>query len=148
MGDPESIETTVRLASMRQAHGAIEHAYNGDFECAITLAGAAEGVLPSPGKPFLFEKLKAFAAALPTDERVNDIINWLKHATTLKGGNRIETANITEVEVIATIARAISKFAAVYDYKSEEMISFIDWAVARLEVSIANDEAMDDATPD
>jgi hypothetical protein len=131
--NPESIDTTVRLASMRQTHCAIGHAYSGEFECAITLAGAAEGILPTPNKPFVFEKLKAFEAALPTQERVNDITNWLKHAKTLTGGNRIETANITEVEVIATVTRAISKFIAVYGEQSREMKSFTDWAITRLE---------------
>jgi tRNA threonylcarbamoyladenosine modification (KEOPS) complex Cgi121 subunit len=32
----------VRYASMRQIHAAIEHLHRGDFECAITLAAAAE----------------------------------------------------------------------------------------------------------
>jgi hypothetical protein len=133
MSNPVSIDTTVRYASMRQIHGAIDHLHGGDFECAITLAAAGGGVLPPTDKPHLFQKLIAFANSLPTDEKVNDIINWLKHATTKKGGARIENATITEDEMIATIARSISKFAAVYDYQSPQMAQFINWAATRLQ---------------
>jgi hypothetical protein len=123
---------------MRQIHAAIDHLHKGDFECAITLSAAAEGMLPQTDKPHTFQKLKAFAASLPTNEKVNDIINWLKHGTTLKGGKRFETATITEVEMIGTITRAISKFAAVYDDKSPQMKGFIDWAAARLQEQNSN----------
>jgi hypothetical protein len=34
---------TKKQASLRQLHAAIDHLHDGDYECAITLAGAAEG---------------------------------------------------------------------------------------------------------
>jgi hypothetical protein len=36
---------------MRQIHAAIEHWRRGDFECAITLASAAETMLPDIDEP-------------------------------------------------------------------------------------------------
>ena len=39
-------ETTRQLASLYQINGALEHFHEHEFECAITLASAAEGVLP------------------------------------------------------------------------------------------------------
>lgn len=61
MANPVPIDTHIRLASMRQIHCAIEHLERGDFECAITLAAAAEGMLPEPEKPYLRHKVKAMA---------------------------------------------------------------------------------------
>ena len=49
----------------------------GDFECAITLAAAAEGILPPTDKPHMFEKVRALEKSLPDEDgnRANDIIN-------------------------------------------------------------------------
>jgi hypothetical protein len=47
MTGPASIETNVRYASMRQIHVAIECHNQQHWECAITLAAAAEGMLPA-----------------------------------------------------------------------------------------------------
>jgi len=43
---------------MRQIHGAIEHVYRGDYECAITLASAAEGMLAEPDEAYLRHRVK------------------------------------------------------------------------------------------
>ena len=61
MADPVPIDTHVRLASMRQIHCAIEHLHRGDFESAITLACAAEGILPDTDEPHFREKVKALS---------------------------------------------------------------------------------------
>jgi hypothetical protein len=55
------IETHVRYASMRQIHAAIEHVHREDYECAITLAGAAEGILPDTDEPHFRQKVKALS---------------------------------------------------------------------------------------
>jgi hypothetical protein len=52
------VETNKQKASMRQIHAAIDHLHKAEFESAITLAGAAEGVLPETDKPHLFQKNK------------------------------------------------------------------------------------------
>jgi len=136
MANPESIDTTERFASIRQIHGAIDHLHKGDFECAITLAAAGEGILPPTDRPHLLQKIKAIVDSLPSHEgeanRANDIINWLRHGTTLQDGKRFDTVTITEMEMIGVITRAISKFIAVYNYQTPQMASFVDWAIARL----------------
>jgi hypothetical protein len=131
--NPEAVETTVRLASLRQIHAAIDHLHKSEFESAITLASAAEGILPKTDKPHLFSKLQTWIATLPTDAEgamgINDFTNWTKH------GGGYENAKISELEVITTIARAVSKVAAVYGEQSSEMKDFIDWAIARLQAA-------------
>jgi hypothetical protein len=86
MFGPISIETNLRVASMRQIHCAIEHVERGDYECAITLAAAAEGMLPEPQKPYFrgkvkklseSEEIKAAGSAIGP----NDYSVWLKHGT-------------------------------------------------------------------
>jgi hypothetical protein len=101
------METNRRLASMRQIHAAIDHLYKSEFESAITLASAAEGILPKTEKPHLFQKIKKVAKALPADTPgatgINDFTNWTKHGTH-------ETATISEQDAIEVVTRAISKF--------------------------------------
>jgi hypothetical protein len=45
-------------------------------------------------------------------KRLNDFTNWLKH------GETHEKATISELEVITTITRAVSKFKAVPSYET------------------------------
>jgi hypothetical protein len=52
------IRTTKQLAATRQIQAAIKHFRNDDYECAITLAAAAEGLLPPTGYPHMFSVLK------------------------------------------------------------------------------------------
>jgi hypothetical protein len=142
VGNPDHIETTVRFASMRQIHAAIEHLHRGDFECAITLAGAGEGMLPETDEPTFRQKVKALSASAEIKAEggatgPNDYINWLKHGSLIRGGPRVENARITELEVIATIWRAITKFEVVYVVVSADqtpqMLSFANWARAHLQ---------------
>lgn len=77
MGNPYRIETSCHYASIRQIHAAIEHWQRGDFECAMTLAGAAEGMLPDiDERPF--QELQHFT-------RINEISNWLMHGERERG---------------------------------------------------------------
>ena len=118
MGNPRSIDTNIRYASMRQIHAAIEHINRGDFECAITLAGAAEGMLPNTDEPHFRQKMLALEKAMAAADkfnRANTFINWLKHGTIDPGGPRHENATIGLLDPLATIYRAITKFEAVYD---------------------------------
>lgn len=136
MADPVSIDTNIRLASMRQIHCAIEHLHAGDFECAITLAHAGEGMLPEPAKPYLRHGIKKMAESEEIQAAggaigPNDISVWLKHGTF--NGVKEENATIPAEESVAFICRAISKFKAVYDELSPQMTSFREWAKAWLE---------------
>jgi hypothetical protein len=121
---------------MRQIHCAIEHLHRGDFECAITLAHAGEGMLPEPEKLYLRHKIQDMsksevvqAAGGLTDP--NDLSVWLKHGTLNKA--RVEAVTIPAEESVAFVCRAISKFEAVYDDLSPQMISFRKWAKEWLE---------------
>jgi hypothetical protein len=139
MGNPRQIETNVQLASMRQINAAIEHMHRGDFECAITLAGAAEGMLPDSDEAHFRQKVKELAAkpeirAAGGATGPNDYINWLKHGQLMKGAARIENATILEIEVIAVIWRAITKFRVTYpEIRTPQMLSFENWARSYLQ---------------
>jgi hypothetical protein len=115
---------------MRQIHAAIDHLHRGDFECAITLAAAGEGMLPPTDKAH-FRELDAVTS-------VNDIVNWLRHgeikAKQHNDYKRIENVAIEEFETIVLIYRAITKFDAVFeDQKTPQMISFRVCAGPRLQ---------------
>ena len=137
MGNPPHIDASVHYASMRQIHAAIEHLHRQDFECAITLAAAGEGMLPSTDKQHFFKKARKLEKALGAQPDgvtgANDIINWLKHGEvtnpTTGERKRYETATIEELEVIVTIYRAMTKFEAIFsDQRTPQMLSFRNWA--------------------
>lgn len=144
---PPSIDVTARVASMRQIHAAIEHEARQDFECAITLAAAGEGMLPITENEHFHKKVKDLAESLPEATEgatgPNDVITWLKHGT--YKGKKCEKATIEHVEVMVTIWRAITKFHAVYDDVSPQMKS---WANAtRTRLAAEKKAALGVATP-
>jgi hypothetical protein len=111
--------------------------YRGEFECAIVLAHAAEGILPSMDKAHTFQRIQALSASLPPSgdgeaTGANDFANWLKHGNG-PDGKRVEKATIDDHEAIAMVTRAVSKFAAVYQQQTPEIERFIDWAIKHLE---------------
>lgn len=78
--------TTKKQASLRQLHAAIEHLRNGDYECAVTLAGAAEGQLAGRGERDFWQIMKIVAFQGRTDRKaviaeLNETRDWLKHPT-------------------------------------------------------------------
>jgi hypothetical protein len=133
MGNPRQIETNIQFASMRQIHAAIEHHHRGDFECAITLAGAGEGMLPDAEEANFRQKVKELAVAaeikIPGGATgPDDYINWLKHGRLIKGNPGSENAIIPEIEVLAVIWRAITKFRITYpEVRTPQMLSFENW---------------------
>jgi hypothetical protein len=118
----QSIETSKQLASQRQIEAAILHHRNGAFECAITLAHAGENVASKPGIVSLFDRLKK--KMFDTDH--NMFANWLKHPSGPK------TATILELEVLAMLQRAISKYDAAYGGTTVNMRNFMVGQQARL----------------
>jgi hypothetical protein len=136
------IETSVLYASMRQIHCAIEHLQRGDFECAITLAAAGEGMLPATDKAHFFQKAKQLGKDLGVQPDgvtgANDIINWLKHGEIVDASTgkrrRYETATIGQLEVIIAIYRGITKFEAIFpEQNTPQMLSFKNWAGPHVE---------------
>ena len=72
-------ETTKRLAAERQINGAVAHLYRTELECAITLAAAAEGLLPDTDEPHIFLYLRSHPSSKNKQIDFNETINWLKH---------------------------------------------------------------------
>ncbi len=106
---------------MRQIHAAIEHLQRGDFECAMTLAAAGEGTLPSTDEPQFRE--------LARMTEVNDTVDWLRCGPMKDKENRRrgrgQSVTIEESKAIFIIYRAIAKFDAVFgNQKTPQMVSF------------------------
>jgi hypothetical protein len=128
MNGDKSIKTFKVFAAIRQIQAAIHHFKNDDYECAVTLAAAAEGVLPNVRTPHLFTLIKASPEFRDIDP--NFVINWFKHSVP---PYEIE---IPEFEVVMVIVRAISKLIAVEKTAKREGLSdhlpdirlFLRWA--------------------
>ena len=114
------IETTKQTASLRQIIAAITHLHKKELECAITLAGAAEGQLPESTGEYLFRLLKRVAS----HDELNLVRDWLKHPS---GPDK---ATITEFEAALMISRAIHKFVSVYKASHPQFETFSEWVVA------------------
>jgi hypothetical protein len=74
-------------------------------------------MLPNTDDPHLFQVFKEHPSFREMD--YNLVVNWLKHS----GGP--ETATISEFEAIVTIARAITKFVAVYHQSTDAFECFL-----------------------
>jgi hypothetical protein len=119
MVDPSAVETTKKWASLRQIRAAIGHFELKQYECAMTLAGAGESILPESPLMHLFNVLKGKFSG----KELNLFRNWLKHAT---GPDRM---TIDELEVVVAIARAIQKFVATFGETHADFEKFSKWAV-------------------
>jgi hypothetical protein len=121
------VQTNKRLAAERQIHAAIAHFHAGDFECAITLCGAAENRMPEPSEAIhLFRILQLAGDERPAPDGQKDdfnyAANWMKHD---KDPDEVE---IDELEVKLWLYRAISKYRAVYGIGTPEMADLFPWA--------------------
>jgi hypothetical protein len=119
-------------AVIRQVHGAIEHIYKGEFECAITLAGAAEGQSSHQNKATLFAELKVRVPPEFKDEkqwiaRLNAVRDWLKHPTPQYG----DEWTISEYDAVIMTIRALSKFQWEHRQSTERIEAFLDWCRER-----------------
>jgi len=97
-----------------------------DYECAVTLAGAAEGQIDEKqipeGTPLhLFRVLRSRFAPAP----VNEDITWMKHSS---GDFERE---VTQFDVALTISRAIQKYVATYQETHVKFEEFSQWAVMK-----------------
>jgi len=91
-------------------------------------------MLPDTDKPHFRQKAMALEKRLPKNDgenSANAVINWLKHGKLKQNGPIIENATISELEVIYTIWRGISKFQAVYGNtdadRTPQMVRFENW---------------------
>src|SRR5262249_11100165 len=127
MAEQVQIETSRKLAALRQINAAITHLENAELECAITLAGAAEEILPNTNGPHAFEIMREH----PTFTRIgldwNEARNWLKHYDNAKPDVRA----FHQSEAALIIYRAITKFTAVYDEMPDRWQHFLAWGARR-----------------
>jgi hypothetical protein len=111
----EAPNTTLSLSKIegatRQTNAAIEAFVSGYFDIAITLAGAAEGMLEREG-PHMFSFMRDSPRVQNEDVKMKEWIavlnlerDWLKHA----GGT--ETLLIERGDAAFMIARAASKLS-------------------------------------
>lgn len=120
------IKTTKKLSALRQILMAIKCMDSIDYECAITLAGAAENqidekLIPAETPVFLFRVLRSKFVAKP----VNEDIVWMKHPS----GD--DSREVTQFNTVLTIARAIHKYVAAYQETHVKFEEFSAWAVSR-----------------
>ncbi len=102
-------------AAQHQLEGAIANLFLGNWPAAITLAGAAEDILPIvEGRSDAFKLLQlSFSLSYNLNEseinaKLNEKRNWLKHKTE----NLSKTQNFTQADAIVMIIRALSRYSA------------------------------------
>ncbi|HEU0156220.1 MAG TPA: hypothetical protein VFQ82_09130 [Stellaceae bacterium] len=117
-------ETTRQLVALYQIRGAITHFNRKVFECVITLAAAAEGIMPDVEDVSLFELLKQRQDGSLKKLDVNFVQNWLKHGKF--NGVEIESMQITPFFAVFSLQRAITKFVAVYGGETPQMAKFMN----------------------
>lgn len=114
------LKTNKKLSARRQTIAAIEHLHKKDYECAITLAGAAEGQVKERGTTHLFRlMLRRFSS-----DEANVFIHWMKHPS------GPFNAEIEELEVVTTIIRAIQKYVGTYEETCPQFETFSEWCIA------------------
>jgi len=111
-------EITRQMAALFQIHGAIKLFHKAEFESSITLAGAAEGILPDDLQNIsLYKILRERQTAKPEKLDLNFVQNWLKHGTfKLKDGKQValESMRITPFLEVFSIQRAILQLIGRY----------------------------------
>ena len=119
---------TKKEAARRQITAAIEHYEKGEYECAITLAGAAEGQLTTKEEDnHLFKELKVrrppeFNSEKEWVDWLNAARDWLKHPTPQWG----DEWAIDDFSAGTMILRAITKFNWAYRQITQRMVNFED----------------------
>lgn len=122
------IRATKVGAASRQVDVAIDAFEAGDYAVAITLAGAAEGMLPEIETQPLFTLLRDHRDAPARGKEWIALLNaelyWLKH---LSEG---EIGPIVEIDTNDAAVMLLRALAKIPDPWSEKMEAFKDWAIA------------------
>ncbi len=104
-------------ASQHQLEGAIANLFSGNWLAAITLAGAAEDILPPHENfPDIMSTLPDVATDHQTNTKVladimNEKRNWLKHDKS-KDPNARQLQEFSQEDAVIMILRALTRFAA------------------------------------
>jgi hypothetical protein len=125
---PPALTISKAEGAHRQVEEAIKAMKRGDFDVAVTLAGAAEGMFELRSGLWEFMLHSPNAAALAEAMEVerqeligylNDLRDWLKHGRTSAG----QTRTITTAHAAVMIAGAMSKL----EKWSPAMTKFKGW---------------------
>jgi hypothetical protein len=126
----EPLDLTKIVAASRQADAAIDALEAGHYDVAITLAGAAEGMLPEGDNQTLFAVMRDNSKAHEVFDRKDwlSVLNmerdWLKHLTP----NWPDTLYLELDDAAFMVARAISKIPV----WSDRMVAFKEWYMSNL----------------
>src|SRR5215475_7674100 len=108
----QSLTISKTDGASRQVEEAIRALERGDFDIAVTLAGAAEGMLERSGHHWWSSTLQSPQAAEFDKAELISFLNaerdWLKHPTSSAG----ETITLTRAHAAIMIVRAMSKLEA------------------------------------
>ena len=116
-----------------QTYGAIEYFFSNNYTCAVTLAGAADGVfgtlLKASGKQssfdFLYDWYKQMFKVKITKKKfsceiANRARNWLKHAEE----DADSQYDILEQDGILMLMRAVQSYYKLTKMHTEQMVRF------------------------
>jgi hypothetical protein len=127
--------TTKKEAALRQIGVAVKLLVQGEYEAAITVAGAAEGMMKTGGFPTpIFEDLRdrrpaEFATEAQWVNSLNETLYWLKH-----NGDQEDRA-ISEFDAWLMISRALTKYHGSFGEKpTEEADALVSWGRNRKRV--------------
>ena len=116
-------------AAQEQVDGAIEAFFNDRWPTAITLAGAAEYMLPIVDVDNdMFELGKKMASSLSMSKNeaitfMNEHRDWLKHVQI----DRPVTQSFDQNDVLIMILRAYLRLRSITHFESEPMCVFRSW---------------------
>ena len=125
-------------AAQHQLEGAIHNLFIGNWVSAITLAQAAEGILPQhPVYPDIMKLKPEVAAKLGVSEKaISDTMNkkakWLRHDMS-SDPNAMKKIEISQLDAAIMILRAFTRFAAHHmpiapnEILSEQIFEFQKW---------------------
>lgn len=121
-----------KQAALRQLHAAIDHLREGNYECSITLAGAAEGMLAGQKNVDFWKVLKFIASQDYKSEKeaiaeLNETRDWLKHPTPQL--DNLRGMHIDEAAIACL--RAAMQFRSVFHQSSSKIDRFLKFAVKR-----------------
>ena len=117
-------------AAQQQLEGAIANLFLGNWACAITLAGAAEDMLPAvEGKKDLYGVAKLIGSNhfQMTNGEMREFLNeqlvWLKHKTI----DKPTTMKFQQDDAIIMIIRALTRLKTTIEKTSPNMDLFVEW---------------------
>ncbi|MDG3578382.1 MULTISPECIES: hypothetical protein [Rhizobium] len=132
------LHLTKAQGAARQTYFALGALHAGDYDAAITLAGAAEGMLPGdPDIEVTTQLLKNPTQEVPPPYKWTEIVNlernWLKHQTDVE---KIPAEITFDLDTASfAVFRATRKLPL--EYITIEMVAFDEWYRKRVAGQIA-----------